>query len=625
MRSSSPEESIIGMEKRGTGAGGMRKFVTVTVAFIALITTVLASTTPAFARKRHRRGVTKPSSTSTPTGGPQASITLNNGNVVLTNRNDFDWSILKDGSYTPGDPTGKIDWTVADTKTGPVNNLTVNGFVVVTNTGSANATIGNIVVNLQHRCSPKLTDWGSLSVDVADATNGDASTTDLIVAAASQEGTSKCKGSDYTSPSSGVGKFTENASSGTLEFTDASDNTVFSLVPQKILTPGQTVTLLYQANFSISLPVGTAVRTETIVSFGNAGARGGSGASWPNLDIDGSGSVACPGNECWARSVPTRTSLPITAVVTCNNSVTLTDLLTDDNPAASGDATFDSSTFTTDIGGGSGTQSVNSTNTMPPFNVSLGGVSGGENGGEIVNCANLDSADVIQQIQVGTNPVTGAPINEPYLICKGVKEQSCSDISIPGTNGPPNPPFGNFCTWPQSQWVHKAKSELETGFPTIYPSGVTVGGTKTMHFSSAAKVEKYLPAGGTNGPLDANLVDPTSSSSGTFGGDVLALQLNVDFNPGFGNLTLCSLNSNEADFNGMTVNQVLAAENAILGGAAFFPTGNPGSYNGFDNLATHLNVAFEGNIVAGVPDCHPTGFALNHLVDGDCPVAPPAP
>jgi hypothetical protein len=144
-----------------------------------------------------------------------------------------------------------------------------------------------------------------------------------------------------------------------------------------------------------------------------------------------------------------------------------------------------------------------------------------------------------------------------------------------------------------------------------------------MKFDTASDVENYLPAGGTNGKLTANLINPTSSSSGTFGGDVLALQLNVDFNPGFGNLTLCGLNSNEADFDGMTVNQVLAVENAILGGLAFNPAGNPGSFNGFDNVAAHLNVSFEGSIAAGVPTCHPTGFALNHLVTGgQCPSAP---
>src|SRR5882757_3756287 len=143
-------------------SGSSRRSMNVGVAALAMIMTVLAfSTSPAFARKHHTHAVIKPSATPSPTGGPQASITLNNGNVVLTNHNDFSWDILKDGSYTPAEVTtpapgaplqtgGQVNWTITDTKTGPVHTLIVNGYMSVTNTGSANATIGNIVVNLQH-------------------------------------------------------------------------------------------------------------------------------------------------------------------------------------------------------------------------------------------------------------------------------------------------------------------------------------------------------------------------------------------------------------------------------------------------------------------------------------------
>ena len=68
-------------------------------------------------------------------------------------------------------------------------------------------------------------------------------------------------------------------------------------------------------------------------------------------------------------------------------------------------------------------------------------------------------------------------------------------------------------------------------------------------FDRPEAVGTYLPASGADGPLDSNLLDPTSTSSGDFGGQVLALQLNVEFaNAGtlkgnahirFGDLTLC--------------------------------------------------------------------------------------
>ncbi len=607
MRSHLPRNSVQPQVPGRAEGAGFRKsitFVAVLVAVVAMIVTT--TTTPAFAL----------------TTGAQASITLNNGNVILTNHNDFNWNVDKEGAL---DST-TINWTVADTKSGPVPTITVNGFVSVTNTGSANATIGNIVVNLQHRCSAtsKTITWGSLSVDVADATNGDGGNPvpgpfgyDLIVAAASQEGTSSCKGSDYSTPSTGIGKFTENAGSGSLSFTNADSNTVFSLVPEVSLTPGQTVNLFYQANFNasaLSLTPGASLRTETIVSFGNAGGRGGSGASLAKIDIDGSGHIDCPAsltsNECWVRSVPTRTSLPLPAAITCNGAVTLSDLETPDNPAASGTATFDDLTFTTDIGGGTGTQSVSSTS-VPPFNVSVGGVDGGTDGGIITNCASLSSDDVTGQIQTGIDPNTLLPIYKTFTICKGVQDTSCSDVTILGSKGPPGPPFGNFCTYLQSQWTHHpGDTTLNSGFTSHYPTGVTVGGDKTATFQTAADVENYLPAGGTNGKLTSNLLNPTSTSAGHFGGEVLALQLNVDFNPGFGNLNLCGLTSTEADFNNMTVSQVLSTANQVLGGAAI-STVNPGTYNDYATLMQHLSVSFQ--------QCHVTGFALHHLVDGPCP------
>ena len=52
------------------------------------------------------------------------------------------------------------------------------------------------------------------------------------------------------------------------------------------------MTLLYTASFNntvLGLAAGAQVRVEVIVSFGNAGPRGGSGASAKNIDINGNG------------------------------------------------------------------------------------------------------------------------------------------------------------------------------------------------------------------------------------------------------------------------------------------------------------------------------------------------
>jgi hypothetical protein len=71
----------------------------------------------------------------------------------------------------------------------------------------------------------------------------------------------------------------------------------------------------------------------------------------------------------------------------------------------------------------------------------------------------------------------------------------------------------------------------------------------------------YLPAGDQAGTLDANLIDPTTTVAGSFGGNVAGLKLNVDYNDAgvlsptasvmFGDLTVCGLTS-DTDLNGMT-------------------------------------------------------------------------
>src|SRR5260370_5023572 len=132
-----------------------------------------------------------------------------------------------------------------------------------------------------------------------------------------------------------------------------------------------------------------------------------------------------------------------------------------------------------------------------------------------------------------------------------------------------------------------------------------------MIFSSPIPVGVYLPAVGTPAPLDQNLVNPLgATSSGAFGGDVLALQLDVDFSDAgfllgasgipFGNLVLENFGPLSL-LNGRTVRQILGAANTDLGGGTSIF-----SIADLDTLASELTLAFED----GTPDT----FAQQHLV-----------
>src|SRR5436305_1796626 len=82
----------------------------------------------------------------------QASITLLNSDVAYCYKQDQPWTINKTnntgGLSVPSGST--VNWTITATPlaAGP-KQLCAVGIVTVTNTGSANATIGNIIVDLQ--------------------------------------------------------------------------------------------------------------------------------------------------------------------------------------------------------------------------------------------------------------------------------------------------------------------------------------------------------------------------------------------------------------------------------------------------------------------------------------------
>jgi len=163
---------------------------------------------------------------------------------------------------------------------------------------------------------------------------------------------------------------------------------------------------------------------------------------------------------------------------------------------------------------------------------------------------------------------------------------------------------------------------LQLGFGSVYASTfdvVEVGIPGTAGFSiqvdSVSGVWDYLPAVGSPAALNADLFDPLTSPSGQFGGDVLALRLNIDFADAgylpassglkFGDLTVCGLTS-DTDLNGQTVRQVLGITNAALGGGS-----HADSISDLDTVAVDLNNSFS----VGTP----SAFAQAHLIIGACP------
>jgi len=174
---------------------------------------------------------------------------------------------------------------------------------------------------------------------------------------------------------------------------------------------------------------------------------------------------------------------------------------------------------------------------------------------------------------------------------------------------------GDVSTCGQGDWAAGCGGVLGADFDAVYAAtfSVAVGLPSpgfAMSFDGASFVEAYLPASGAAGPLDASLGDPVTSSSGVFGGDVLTLELNVDFSDAgfllgtsgipFGNLILTNF-STLPGLNGLTVRQFLAIDNTLLGGgsAAF-------TIADLEPVTFNVNGSFSGG--------NPTMFAQNNLM-----------
>lgn len=502
-----------------------------------------------------------------PASAGTASLKLVDASASLTQTSDTGWTLEKTGSVDQANST--VTWDVTATEGATIEGLLVlNGTFTVTNTGSGDATIGNIVVNLQERINNT---WVTVSSNVADATDGDAATTANIHAAASSENEST---------------FTENSASGSLNFMDATNNTLFSLVPQVLIGAGETRTLLFSSEFNNNdaahmLTPGTKVRAEIIVSFGNATQSGNSTA---DVDINGNGQLDA--DEARVRSVPSRLTVTVPAPVNGNGTVTLSDTLAD--------------IVTT------GTASISN------ISINLGATSGTVTGtvaGSVTNCAHLTSS--------------GQTVNSggfTFPIVDGVDLQACSTVNVAGT--PPScTPGAPGCGWDpsdmetasQTAWgdsTSSAGATLISTFNSLYPTDLVVGGTNALRFTDASAVFVYLPAAGSAGVLTSTIVNPITTSAGEFGGQVTALRLNVDHSSQFGNavslasLTICGL-ATLPTMNGQTVGQFLTTANQILGGGSASISASQATA-----LARFINTAF----VSGSP----SDFAQTSLVAGNC-------
>jgi hypothetical protein len=211
-------------------------------------------------------------------------------------------------------------------------------------------------------------------------------------------------------------------------------------------------------------------------------------------------------------------------------------------------------------------------------------------------CNNTTNKQVVYSWTMDTIPPAITCPSDKTVACNSLP--SCTFMATQGGWGAP--PNGN-----------NIGTLLANNFAGVYPAGVEVGipGTTgySMKFTSAAAIRAYLPAGSTPAALNQDYMNPTNTSAGVFGGQVLALQLNVDFGDRsltpsasgpVGNLVYTDSSS---PLNGKTVRQILTLANTALGG------GNAGvAIADLNVLVTAINGAFD--------NCTTTTWALSHIL-----------
>lgn len=160
--------------------------------------------------------------------------------------------------------------------------------------------------------------------------------------------------------------------------------------------------------------------------------------------------------------------------------------------------------------------------------------------------------------------------------------------------------LNGFRTFTQGGWGSPSNSTpggiRDAHFNAVFPTGAVMGGNFTASYSSATAVKNFLPQGGPSAAFNANYTNPTSTSAGVLGGQVMALLLNVKYDEagylGTNPLKLKDLVITSGAFSGKTVSELLYWANIVIGGGT-----SPYSYTDINSAATAVNENFDNGTV----------------------------
>ncbi|MBX7052100.1 MAG: T9SS type A sorting domain-containing protein [Flavobacteriales bacterium] len=168
----------------------------------------------------------------------------------------------------------------------------------------------------------------------------------------------------------------------------------------------------------------------------------------------------------------------------------------------------------------------------------------------------------------------------------------------------------DFRTYTQGGWGAPAHGNnpgvyRNANFAGAFPSGLTIGCNpgNTLTLTSAQAVQDFLPSGSTPSALPSDLVNPGNSYNNVLAGQLVAVTLALGFDaydPNFGGSTGFLGNQTIASgtFAGMTISQVVAIANQVIGGCS-----NAYTYSSLNEVLTGINENFDGGSNHGFVNC----------------------
>ena len=208
-----------------------------------------------------------------------------------------------------------------------------------------------------------------------------------------------------------------------------------------------------------------------------------------------------------------------------------------------------------------------------------------------VNTATLPSGLMATTTTAAGSTTANDSNASPSLVTLATNSSSNRTIDF-GYKPIPSRPLTTYTMggWGSTPCGNNPGTLLAQNFATVFPAGLTVGGGKTVKFTSARAIENFLPCGGNAARLQQNYINPTTKL-GVLAGQVVALRLGVSFsNAGVTAGGLANATFKSGKFAGQTVGQVLALAEAALGGAPL-PPGI--SYSDLSNACALVNENYD--------------------------------